>query len=407
VARILVLNQYYPPDTSATAVIAREAICALAAAGHTVTVVAGRPSYQPTQRYGWRPLRRERDGDVTVERVGSFAFSRAGMAARVANYLSYLPLAWLRGLVAPADVVVAMTDPPVAVVIAALVARARGLPLVYNVRDLHPDMAAATGLIRPGLRLAIWDAVHRWALHRATRVIVLGEDMRRRIVAKGVPAQRVVVVRDGADVPDRVPPRANPLSSEVRCGFSFVVMHAGNLGFAGAWETLIEAGRSLAGPGTGLVLVGDGVVADRLRSRAAGLPNVRFLPARPASQVPDLLAAADLHVVTVRRGLEGLVVPSKLYPILAAGRPVLAVVPEESDVAAIVRRAHCGWVADPDDPAAVAAAIEAAARDRAALEEKGRCARRAAAEFERARALAGFVRVLEEAICLEATAAAL
>jgi glycosyltransferase involved in cell wall biosynthesis len=391
VPRILVLNQYYPPDTSATAVIAGETIHGLAAAGHHVTVVAGRPSYQPTERYRWRPLRRVRDGDVTVERVGSFAFSRVGMAGRVANYVSYLPLALLRGLVAPADIVLAMTDPPVVVVIAACVARLRGLPLVYNVRDLHPDMAAAAGLIRPGVTLALWSALHRWALRRAARLIVLGEDMRRRILTQGVPAERIIVVRDGTDIPEQVAPPDNPVSRDVRCGFPFVVMHAGNLGYAGAWETLLQAAERLTGDGVGLVFVGGGVSADGVRARAAGFPNVRFLPPRPVAQVPELLAAGDVQVVTVRRGLEGLVVPSKLYPILAAGRPVLAVVPEESDVATIVRRAQCGWVVDPDDPEAVARAIREAVRDPTGLEQRGKCARAAAPQFARPQLLVDFV----------------
>lgn len=131
--RILILNQYYPPDTSATARMAREVARALTGAGHRVTVVAGRPSYHPTERYPWRPLRRIASDHVVVECVGSTAFSRAPIWGRMANYFSYLTLAMFRGLTAPADAVLAMTDPPVIVVIAALIALARRLPLVYNV----------------------------------------------------------------------------------------------------------------------------------------------------------------------------------------------------------------------------------------------------------------------------------
>lgn len=397
-ARILVLNQYYPPDTSATALTARETVTALAAAGHEVTVIAGRPSYQAAERHPWQWLRIGRDGDVRVERVGSFAFSRVTMAGRVANYLSYLPLALLRGLRAPADAVLAMTDPPVVVAIAATVAALRRLPLTYSVQDLHPDMAAAAGLIRPGVLLSVWDAVHCWALRRATRVIVLGEDMKRRIVAKGVSPGRVAVVRTGAAVPDTLPPGETPVSREVRRGSSFVVMHAGNLGYAGAWRTLLDAAARLERGKVTLVFVGGGAAAAELKGRAGGLSNVRFLPARPASEVPELLAAADLQIVTLRRGLEGLVVPSKLYPILGAGRPVLAVVPEGSDVAAIVRDAGCGWVVDPDGPAAVAAAIEEAMRDRPALEAMGQRARAAAPQFERRRLLEQFAALVAETV---------
>ena len=241
------------------------------------------------------------------------------MAGRVFNYLSYLLLALLRALVAPADAVLAMTDPPVVVVVAAFVSLVRRLPFIYNVRDLHPDMAAASGLIRPGFLLATWDAAHRWALRRAARVIVLGDDMKRRIVAKGVPAERVVVVRDGADVPERVPERDNAIGQEVRCGFPFVVMHAGNLGFAGAWATLLDAAARLQGEGVGLVFVGGGAALPELKGRAAGLTNVRFLPARPAAPVPALLAAAALQIVAPRRGRAGLALRARLARVLLHG----------------------------------------------------------------------------------------
>lgn len=376
--------------------MAREALGALAAAGYDVTVVAGRPSYEPEERYRWRPLTRRRDGSVSVERVGSFAFSRMSMLGRVANYLSYLFLVGLRVPAVRADLIMAMTDPPVAVVIAAIAARLRRLPLIYNVRDLHPEMAVAAGMIQPGAIVWCWKRLHRWAVRRAAGVIVLGEDMRRRVLAYGLPASRVRVVRDGAELPTRPLPHNNPVSLEVRCGFPFVVMHAGNLGFAGGWDTLVEAARRLAGEPVGFVFVGAGAAAEHVRRKAAALPNVRFLPARPRGEVPNLLASADLHIVTLKHGLEGLVVPSKLYPVLGAGRPVLAVVPNGSDVASIVRQAHCGWVSDPDDPAAVTAAVRAAMLDRGRLEEMGRRAREAAQEYGRARVLDEFVRAVSD-----------
>ena len=396
-SRILLLNQYYSPDTSATAALARDVVDALSAAGHTVTVLSGRPSYDPAERFSWRWLRREVKGEVSVERVGSFAFSRHRMPGRVANYASYLVLALLRGFALPTDVVLVMTDPPVAVVIGAIVAGWHRVPLVYNVRDLHPDMAIAAGLVHGGIRVSLWEALHRWALRRAARVIVLGEDMRRRVIAKQVSPDRIAVVRDGTAVLAGTAPRDDAVSREVRCGFPFVVMHAGNLGFAGAWETLLAAAAALQGDGTGFVFVGGGAAATGLRAQAASLENVRFLPFRPAAEVPLLLAAGDLQIVTVRRGLEGLVVPSKLYPVLAAGRPVLAVAPEGSDVAAIVREVGCGWVADPDSPQAVASAVREARTSPAELTARGARGRAAAPTFNRAKLLATYVREVEHA----------
>jgi glycosyltransferase involved in cell wall biosynthesis len=148
----------------------------------------------------------------------------------------------------------------------------------------------------------------------------------------------------------------------------------------------------------GFVFVGEGAAASDVDRAARALPQVRRLPFRPAAEVPYVLAAADLHIVTVRRGLEGVVVPSKLFAILAAGRPVLAVAPEGSDVARIVRRYGCGFVADPDDPNAVAAAVRHAMRAPDLLEAMGRRALVAARDFERSGQLARFVQVVEEAL---------
>ncbi len=363
---------------------------------HRVTVLCGRPSYDPSERYPYSLLRREVKDNVVVERVGSTAYPRFRMRRRVSNYLTYLALAVPRALAIRADVILAMTDPPIAGLAGALVARLSGRPLVYNIRDLYPDMAVAGEIVPRSRWVAGWERLHRRALRQAARVIVLGEDMRDRIVAKGVDPARVVVVRDGVPLPDTIFSADHPIAQEIRCGFPFVLLHAGNLGFYGAWDTLLRAAQLLEQDGVGLVFVGEGAQRAQLESTAAGCRAVRFLPFRPAEQVPYVLAAGDLHVVTVRRGLEGVVVPSKLYPILAAGRPVLAVAPEETDVARIVRRSGCGVTADPDDPAAVADAVRALARDPQRVAEMGRRAREIAHSYDRVKQLEIFVRTLEE-----------
>ncbi len=198
---ILLLNEYFPPDTSATAKCAAQVADALAEK-HRVTVVAGRPSYDPTERHPRYLLRREVRGNLTVERVGSTAYPRFQMRRRVSNYLTYLSLAVPRALSIRSDVVLAMTDPPIEGIAGAMVARLSHRPFVYNIRDMYPDMAVGGAIVRPGRFTARWEAMHRWALRRAARVIVLGEDMRDRIVAKGVDPGRVVIVRDGIPIPE-------------------------------------------------------------------------------------------------------------------------------------------------------------------------------------------------------------
>ena len=304
--RITLLNHYYPPDTSATAAVVHDVVEALARS-HQVTVVAGRPSYAPLETHPYYLLRREAFGNVNVERVGSTAFQRRRKLGRIINYMSYLVLALLRTLMArpTPDLVIAMTDPPVVSLVGALVAKVRGATFVYNVRDLHPDMALAAGVVRPGYFVALWSRLHRWALRRASLVISLGDDMRERLIAKGVDPARIVVVRDGARPMNSVSADGHPVTREIRAGFDFVVLHAGNLGFAGLWDTLLEAAGTLADQGVGFVFIGDGAQRDSLERRAQGLSNVRFLPFYPQEDLPHVLASADLHIVTVRQGSKG------------------------------------------------------------------------------------------------------
>ncbi|HEV2618208.1 MAG TPA: glycosyltransferase family 4 protein [Candidatus Acidoferrales bacterium] len=392
---ILLLNEYFPPDTSATAKIAAVVADTLSKRHH-VTVLAGRPSYDPEEHYPFAFLQRIVSGDLTVERVGSTTYPRHQMRRRVANYLSYAALAIPRAMVIKADIVLAMTDPPFNGIIGATVARMKRIPFIYNIRDLYPDMALGGGIVRPRSWVAAWERLHRAALRQAARVIVLGDDMRDRILAKGVDPNRVVVVRDGTALPAAPAPPGHPAIGEIRGAADFVVLHAGNLGFYGAWDTLLEASRLLPVNGTRMIFVGDGASRSRLEESSRGSTIVRFLPFRPPEEIPCVMAAGDLHIVTVRRGLGGVVVPSKLYSILAAGRPILAVAPEDTDVARIVRAADCGLVADPDKPSEVAVAIQALKSNPVRLAAMGERARKAAQNYARVKELEKFVAIIEE-----------
>jgi colanic acid biosynthesis glycosyl transferase WcaI len=395
--RILLLNLYYPPDTSATAKMARTVVDALIPR-HKVTVLCGRPSYDPTERRGWRLYQSEMAGLAQIIRTGSTDFPRFDMKRRVLNYLSYVALAVPRALFVPCDAVLAMTDPPFCGIVGAFVAMLKSKPYVYNIRDMYPDMAVGGSLVEPGLLARIWEKMHRWALRRAKRVVVLGEDMRARIVAKGVEPSRIVVVRDGAEIPPTKTPLPAPdleVVRAIRGNFSFVLVHAGNLGFYGAWNTLLSAARNLASDGVGLVFVGDGAQRAEIEAAAAGAGNIRFLDFFPAAKIPSVLAAADAHVITVKRGLEGVVVPSKMYGILAAGKPIVAVAPEETDVATLGLRSGFAVFSDPDKPVDLVSAVRALIGNAQKLKAMGEAARAAAPDYDRVKELQKLAEVFD------------
>jgi len=219
--------------------------------------------------------------------------------------------------------------------------------------------------------------------------------MRDRIVAKGVDAARVVVSRDGIVIPETLPSPENSVAQEIRGDFRFVLVHAGNLGFYGAWQTLISAMRMLEAEGVGLVFIGEGAMKPQIEAMAEGCRAIRFLPFRPANEIPLVLSSGDMHLVTVKRGLEGVVVPSKLYPTLAAGRPVLGVAPEECDVLRIIRRTGCGLAANPDDPNSVVEAIRGVLHDREQLQNMALRARESSFSYDRVKQLKIFSETLE------------
>jgi glycosyltransferase involved in cell wall biosynthesis len=395
--KILLLNLYYPPDTSATAKMAHTVVEALSSK-HEVTVLCGRPSYEPTERRAWRLFQTERAGRARIIRTGSTDFPRKDMKKRVLNYLSYTVLAVPRALFVRCDAVLAMTDPPFEGIVGALVATLKRKPYVYNIRDMYPDMAVGGAIVEPGMLARVWERLHRWALRRARRVIVLGEDMRARIVGKGVDGSRVVVVRDGAEILPPGTPLPAPdaqVTRAIRGNFSFVLLHAGNLGFYGAWNTLINAAHKLTSDGVGLVFVGDGAQRAEIEAAAAGAENIRFLNFFPASKIPSVLAAADAHVITVKRGLEGVVVPSKMYGILAAGKPIVAVAPAETDAASIGVRRGFAVSADPDNSAELVEAVRALAHDPQKINAMSRAARAAAPDYDRVKELQKFAEVFE------------
>jgi glycosyltransferase involved in cell wall biosynthesis len=394
--KVLLLNLYYPPDTSATAKMAQTVVAALAE-HHEVTVLCGRPSYDPTERRGWKLWQTETINGVQIVRVGSTDYSRAQMKRRVFNYLTYVALAVPRALFLRCDVVLAMTDPPFEGIVGAFVALLKGKPYVYNIRDMYPDMAVGGSIVAPGFLSRVWEKLHRWALRRAACIVVLGEDMRARILSKGVGPSHIEIVRDGADIePENAPP---PLDSDVikkiRGDSQFVLLHAGNLGFYGAWNTLIAGTKALKDKGVSLVFVGDGAQRAQLEATANGCANVHFLPFFPASKIPSVLAAADAHIITVKRGLEGVVVPSKMYGILAAGKPIVAVAPKETDAASLGERLGFSVCVDPDRPDEFATAVQNLMDSSGQLEKMGNAARAAAPAYDRVKELQKFVQIID------------
>jgi glycosyltransferase involved in cell wall biosynthesis len=385
---IAFFNRSYAPDETATAQLLADLAEGLVRDhGCRVSVVAGLPA--AAEARGQRTTVREERNGVSVIRVRGTQFAKRRFVGRAMNYLTYFLSACRAGLTLDRpDVVVALTDPPIIGLAARLAGLRAGAPLVMIFNDLFPEVAVLLeGFRSPAINAAL-QRVNRYLVRHAALSVALGETMRRRLVeTKGAPADRTIVIANWADTRAIVPePKPNAFTAAHNLDGTFVVMHSGNLGLSQNLDTLIDAAALLAdSPDIHVVLQGDGVKKADLQRRVkeAGLTNVSFLPFQPRERLSASFAAADVFVVSLQRGMAGCIVPSKLYGILAAGRPYVAAVEDDCEVAALTIEHDCGVVIPPGDAPALAAAIRRLRADPDGLARQGANARQASYAFER------------------------
>jgi glycosyltransferase involved in cell wall biosynthesis len=372
--KVLLVNQHYPPDLGATGRVAADLAEGLVARGHVVSVLTGQPSYPETRDR--RVPRHEVRRGVDVVRL-AVARRREGAFGRGLHYVTFAIQSLRAGLPsARPDAVIAFSSTPtLGGVSALLLARARRCPLIYVVQDLHPEMAIALGSLREGMLARIARALDSLTWRGASRVVVIGEEMRKAASGRGVASERLTVIPNWADAERLVPQETSALRH--RLGFSaddFVVQYAGNLGRAQDLRAVVRAVEQARAEDerVRLLVVGGGSAERELTYVARGAPGVRRIPFQREEEVADVLAAADLGIVSLRAGLSRWCVPSKIYSILASARPVGAMLDAESDVAKVVESARCGFRVDPGDCDGLAQEIVRLARDRAEARRLGR-----------------------------------
>jgi glycosyltransferase involved in cell wall biosynthesis len=391
-------NRSYWPDTGAAGQLLTE-LCEDLVRQHgcDVTVVAG----YPVAGHGDRlPATEVRNG-VRIVRASGTTWSTRRFVGRAMNYVTYFVSAlWAAIRLPRPEVSVALTDPPI-VGLAALAARPRR-GFVFFCQDIFPEVAGLLQDFRSPLVNAALDRVNRFLVARAARVVALGDTMASRLIdGKGAQPGQIRVIHNWADTEAIVPSdKRNPFSTAHGLDERFVLLHAGNIGLGQNLDVVLDAAERLRHRPDILVLfIGDGNRRAALQQAVVerGLPNVRFLPFQPREQLRWTYASADACLVSLMPGLAGYIVPSKLYPILAAGRPYVAAVEGTSEVAAITSRHRCGVLAQPGDAGALAARIAELA-DMAVEErdEMGRRARVVGETFSRERQVAAHAAVLRE-----------
>lgn len=379
--RLLVLCPHFEPDVAPTGVVITEIAHRLAEAGHELHVVTSLPWYEHHEiepGWGGRPIRSERTSWGRVTRVHPFPTDKRNIPARAAAFAGFTGLV---GLVAVfqrsrPDAVLAMSPPLTLGVSGWVAARLRRVPIVFNVQDVFPDVAVEVGAItdKRVIRLLRW--LERFTYRRCDAVTVLSDDLRDNVVAKiGRRHDNTVrVIPNFVDTEWIVPAdRRNGYRERFGLGDRTVVMYAGNIGFSQPLELIVDAARHhREREDLVFVINGGGSGRPALEAAAADLRNVVFVDLQPRDQLPEVLAAADVHVIALRRGLARASVPSKLYSALAAGRPVLASIDDGTEVSRVLQRAGAGLSVPPEDSDAFIKGLDTVLDDAERCRDMGR-----------------------------------
>jgi glycosyltransferase involved in cell wall biosynthesis len=392
--KLLFLNQYYWPDSAATAQMLTdlcEYLAGPAGGGHEVHVIASRGNYDTGSQTGQKTLRKETRRGVHIHRVRAIALGKTSLAGQAIDFASFHLLVGLRTLFSAGryDAIVTLTTPPLIGIYATAARAISRTKHVCWVMDLHPDCEFALGVMNPRKLLPrMFAGLNDGHLRRADACVVLGRCMRDRLLTKRVADARIRLIplwgHDEQGAPPSTPPTEgapeNPLRRELGLQGKFIVGYSGNAGYIHAFDEICGAALALRDdPRFFFLFIGGGRRLGEVKAfgESHQLTNLRVLPYFPRERLRDSLALPDAHLISLKPGLEGISVPSKLYGIMAATRPAVFIGPAESETARLIHETDCGRAITSGDTAGLLATLRALADDaplRARLGANGRAA---------------------------------
>jgi len=389
-SKIVFINQFYWPDNAPTAVLLDQVVRHAAEMGHEITVICGKHGY----------VKGDSDNPPAVRicRVPNFPFSRHPIS-RLVSWGSFLVLAaWRLLLLGHTDVIVTMTTPPGLSIAVTFLKWALGEARLWVWEmDVYPDVVVATGGLSSGslvTRLLQW--IFTWSRRHADGIIVLGQCMKDRLIASGVPPERIHIAQNWAG--------SNAIDSALTLKLPPLrILYSGNLGMAHEVETIDNVLAILAAEtGIQFVFAGGGAARPGLerRCRAANIPNVTFQSYGDTGTFAKNLQSCHVGLVTLRNGCEGTVVPSKVYSLMSIGRPILFIGPKASTPARIIREHQCGWHFEPGNAAETCVLLKSLSADPTRIAEAGKNAKKAFEQhFNRASGTARVLQTLLSALC--------
>lgn len=369
--RLLILSLLFSPDGVSTAHEVTEIAIGLRERGHEVTVIAGTPHYnvdadfmakQPLHKRCLGLLYKSKVGGVEVYHVPILPKGNR-VYSRLFDYVIYHVYSMICGLalVGKQDLILGVTPPPTIGLNAWLLARLKRIPFVYNIREMFPDVLGDMGLIRNNRFLSALERIEKHVYRNSDANVVITNFFYRELLRKGAPPEKIHIIPNLTDV-DFIRPgaRENDFSSRYALNDKFVIQYAGNIGLTQGFEIITDAAEALQDhQDIHFLIVGGGAKYGWLESeiRKRDMGNITLLPYQPRSMVPKIYASADICLIPLKGNTAKTTIPSKIYTVMAAGKPALVSVESDSELAWVVNEANCGWVVSPDSDGALVEGI--------------------------------------------------
>jgi len=379
--RLLFLNRSFYPDVEATGQLLTE-LCQELENDFEIHVICGNPLYRKVKNR--RLINKIQYGNFTIWRINNTTLPKKYFFSRFINLFSYFILCFLwTFFLKKMDCIIAETDPPLLAIIAYFYSRIHHCGFIYYSQDIWPHVGILNRRMTNPILTKILKMGNGFLYKNATQIVVPGRDMKKRLEEENlIPPHKIEVVENWADPSQIFPIRKedNVFLKKHTLENKFVVMYSGNIGLSQDLEYIIYLADSLKEYNDILfVLIGEGALKEKLMDMSAslGLKNIKFLTYQEKKDLKFSLNAAHIHLIPLKKGMKGVIVPSKVYGIMASGKPFIAAVDEGSETDEIVKQFHCGIAVKPSNVEELKKAVLWAFNNRNKLEKMGENGRKA------------------------------
>jgi len=403
VKRLVFLNRSFFPDVEATGQLLTE-LCEELADYFDVHVICGKPLYRKVENR--KLIDRILYKKITIWRINNTTFPKKCLIGRLINLFSYFILCTIwTFFLKKASCIIAETDPPLLAVIAYVYSRIHHSSFIYYSQDIWPEVGIVNrGMTNPVIT-RILRVANKFLYRKATRIVVPGRAMKRWLEEKHlISSHKIEVVENWAD-PNQIFPIKNKDNILIKSNYldnKFVIMYSGNIGLSQDLENIVFLAEALKDiKDIIFLLIGEGAIKEKLMKMTAslGLKNIKFLPYQEKKHLRFSLNAAHIHLIPLKKGMKGIIVPSKVYGIMASGRPFIAAVDEGSEIDRIIKKFNCGLAVRPSDLEGLKKAVLWAFKNRDKIEEMGKNGRKALeSHYSRKICTQKFKRIVEEII---------